>query len=594
MSESTLTSLFIKHIEKNNFGKEIFYTKVKDKYIPFTNGQLLRQVYLLGKFFGELKLTKGDKIAIMSESRIEWVVVDFACMFYKLVSIPIYTSQSNSQIKYILENSESKACFVSNHLLVEKVQSLKNELPNLHRIIVFNEVSNEKYQGKHVKNFSEIINIGSQLNEEGIVNVLKNLTLDINGEDLMTIIYTSGTTGVPKGVMLSHKNIYSNVVACQKVLPIIETDIFLSYLPYSHIYERTAGYYLPLFSGARIYYAQSIDTIAAQLIEIKPTFVITVPRLLDKIYNRLMKSSDEMKEGLQKKLFKWAIKISVDDTITKSNLKWKIADKIVYKKIRARTGSNIRYFVSGGGALNTTVGKFFDKIGITILEGYGMTETSPVIAVNPPEKNKYGTVGKPLDGVNVKLSAENEILVQGNIVMTGYYNEEKNTSETIRDNWLHTGDIGEFDSDGYLKITDRKKSLIKTSGGKYIAPAQIEDLIGRLNYVENVLVIGDGRMYVTALIVALEKDLSDLAKKNNIAFNTYSELIKNNFIHKIIQRDIELLQKDLSSYEKVRRFTLIKAPFSIETGELTPTMKVKRKFVEEKFKDDIEEMYLKI
>lgn len=592
MSGKTLTNLFLNHIEKYNHDKNIFYTKLKSNYVPVSTKQFFEQVYLLVKFFKESSLEEGDKIAIFSESRVEWAVTDFACMFTKLISIPIYTSQSITQIKYILENSQSKFCFVSNQLLLDKILSIRNELPRLQNIIVFNNLDNDIPES--FKNFSGIIKSGKIPEVQKVIDELRTLSDNVSEDDLMTIIYTSGTTGIPKGVMLTHKNIYSNVTACQKVLPITDKDIFLSFLPYSHIYERTAGYYLPLFCGSEIYYAQSIDTIATQLLEVKPTFVITVPRLFDKIYNRIIKSGEEMKDGLKKNLFLWAIRISYDTRVEKNSLKWKIADSLVYKKIREKTGGNIRYFVTGGGALNKTVGKFFDKIDVTILEGYGMTETSPVIAVNPPQKNKYGTVGKPLDGVNVKLSDENEILVQGDIVMKGYYNDEVNNALTIKNNWLHTGDIGEFDSEGYLKITDRKKSLIKTSGGKYVAPAQIEDLIGSLNYVENVIVIGNERMYVTALIVPIKKDIMDIAKKNNISFNSYSELLKNKSLYKLIQKDIEKSENDLSGYEKIRKFTLMEGPFSIETGELTPTMKVKRKFVEEKYGDLIEKMYIKI
>ncbi|MEO8209473.1 MAG: long-chain fatty acid--CoA ligase [bacterium] len=597
---NTLTDLFVKHIEEKGLSKKTFFTKEDNTYIPFSINQLLQNIFALIKYFQKLDLNEEDKVAIISENRVEWVAVDFACMFLKLVSVPVYTSLSNSQIKFILQNSESKVCFVSNSLLLEKVLSVKSELNDLREIVVFNKLNvkddseRDKYKNDHIENYDTIINTEIKISEAEIILELKNLSSKVSGSDLLTIIYTSGTTGIPKGVMLTHSNLYHNITACQKVLTINETDVFLSYLPYSHAYERTAGYYLAFFSGALIYYAQNIDTIAKQLTEVSPTMVITVPRLLDKMYNKLMKSGDEMKNGLQKKIFLWAIEIAHDKKIAKGNLKWKIADMLVYKKIRAKTGGRIRFFVTGGGAMNNKTGDFFEKIGITVLEGYGMTEASPVISVNPPGKNKYGTVGKPLDGVKIRLSNENEILIKGNLVMPGYYKDEKNSREIIIDDWLYTGDIGEIDDDGYLKITDRKKSLIKTSGGKYVAPTQIEEMIERLPYVENVLVIGNEKMYVSALIVPEKSELITYAKKNNIAFDSFTGLLKSNSLLKLIQKDIDTIQKDLANYERVRKFTLLEKSFSIETGELTPTMKIKRKHVEDKFKDEIEKMYLKI
>ncbi|MCY7363460.1 MAG: long-chain fatty acid--CoA ligase [Ignavibacteria bacterium] len=597
--KKTLTELLLTSLTKEGINEEIFYTKIENKYTSFGFKELVLSINYLIKFFKDSVLQEGDKVAIVSESRIEWVAVDFACMFFKLVSVPIYPSSSDQQIKYILENSDSCICFISNYLLLDKIIKIKSNDSEKIKLVVFNDFDNSNYKEGLIIKYTEIFTdkAVNDLNENIFAEIIKRLKImsaDIYENDLLTIIYTSGTTGLPKGVMLTHLNIYSNVISCQKVLPIDNTDIFLSYLPYSHIYERTAGYYLPLFCGAKIYYAQNIDTISIQLMEVKPTFVITVPRLLDKIYNRLIKSGEEMETGFKKKLFNWSIQIANKKNYSKNSLKWKIADKLVYKKIREKTGGKIRYFVSGGGALNKKIGEFFYNLNIVVLEGYGMTETSPVISVNHPEHFKFGTVGKIVDGVELKFSAENEILVKGELVMQGYYKDEVATNETIINNWIHTGDIGEFDDEGYLKITDRKKSIMKTSGGKYIAPAIIEEIISTLSYIENIIIIGDERMYVTALIVPDKNELQDFAKKNKINFDSYTELLKDSTLQKLINNDINKLQNGLSGFEKIRKFTLIPEPFSVESGELTPTLKVKRKFVAEKYKDEIESMYFKI
>lgn len=591
--KKTLTYNLIRLISEYGINKKVFFTKEDDEYIPFTFEELLKKVLIILKFFESCSIKQGDKVAIISESRTEWVIVDFACMFSGVISVPIYTSVSDNQIKYILENSDSRICFVSNSFLCEKITRLKNEINSIEKIVAFNDFNSEESNLPYVSFYSNLINTANEYGRENLTGIFEIMCNKISDDDLVTIIYTSGTTGIPKGVMLSHKNIFSNVISCQKVLPITEKDRFLSYLPYSHIYERTAGYYLPLYCGAEIYFAQNIDTISVQMSEVKPTFIITVPRLLDKIYNRLMKSGDSIDNFIKRKMFFTAVNMAKED-ISKNSLKWKIADFLVYKKIREKTGGEVRFFISGGGALNKSIGKFFENIGITVLEGYGMTETSPVISVNLPSKNKYGTVGKILDDVQVKLSYDGEILVKGELVMKGYYRDEKGTNDILKDGWLSTGDIGEIDEENYLKITDRKKSMFKTSGGKFIAPAQIEDMLSSLDYIENIIAIGNERMYVTALIIPAETEIKELAKKNKIKYSSYIDLLKDKSLHKIIQHDIDLKQKELAHYERIRNFTLLENPFTIESGELTPTLKVKRKFIEEKYSEVIEKMYLKI
>lgn len=593
MSRKTLVQLLLNSVNNYSPTEEILFVKSDNKYSGINRTELFNRIFTLRDYLFKLGIQQGSKLAIISENRTEWIITDMACILSGFINVPIYTTLSPESIKYILNDSNSVVCFVSNKLQLEKVLKIRGELQDLKYIISYNNLDDTN-KDKTIISFSEIIKEKKKFDRKKLINKVEEILVKVDEEDLVTIIYTSGTTGVPKGVMLTQKNLYSNVLSCMNTLPITEDDVFLSYLPYSHIYERTAGYYLAFFCGSKIYFAQSIDTIGVQLQEVKPTMVITVPRLLDKMYNRLMKSGDEMPNGYKKKLFLFALYYAKTYGKNKSSLRWKLFDKLVYSKIREKTGGKLRFFVSGGGALNKTVGEFFDAIGIMTLEGYGMTETSPVISVNLPDFLEYGSVGRPLVGNEVKLADDGEILVKGDLVMKGYYNNPEDTEAAIVDGWMHTGDLGEWHRNGNLMITDRKKSLFKSSGGKYIAPSHIEDLILQLPYVDQVLVIGDGRMYVTALIVPEFNELSSVAKKIGAGVSVESELLTNQAVLKKIEADLNEVQKNLSTHEKIRKFTLMSRPFTIDDGELTPTMKIKRKFVEEKYEDVIELMYHKV
>jgi long-chain acyl-CoA synthetase len=592
MIKKNLIELAIRSLKKYDTERGLIYTKSDDTYDSISRRKLFSDILTVFDYLKNYGIKPDDKIAIISENRTEWIICDFASMLLRSVTVPIYTTLSSESIKYILKDSAAKICIVSNNLYLDKVLSIESELHDLKMIVTFSDTDRQAMIP--IMNIKKILSDGKERNLKEVLHRLEQISGNINENDLLTIIYTSGTTGVPKGVMLSHKNVYSNVLSISKVLPVGEDDLFLSYLPYSHIYERTAGYYFPFFVGAKIYYAQSIDTIGLQMAEVKPTVVITVPRLLDKIYNKLIKNYEEMPASIKKKILGWAINVAKSNWNNKDTFKWKLANKLVYTKIREKTGGRLRLFVSGGGALNKRIGEFFEGIGILTLEGYGMTEASPVISVNRAEKNKYGTVGTPLEGVSVKIADDGEILVKGDLVMKGYFNNKEETDNTIVNGWLHTGDIGEKDEDGYIRITDRKKSLFKSSGGKYIAPAHIEEIILQLSYVDQVLVIGNNRMYVTALIVPEITALKDVARNMCANVETESELFQCEAILKKITSDLNEVQKDLAPHEKVRKFTLLEQPFTIERGELTPTLKIKRKVVEEKFSNLIEKMYLKV
>jgi long-chain acyl-CoA synthetase len=413
------------------------------KYEGLTGSKLKELVYLAAKAIGELGLKKGDKAAIISETRFEWVVTDFACVLNGIITVPIYATMTSQQVKFILEHSEAKLCFVSTKLLAEKVAAVFKDLPGLKHIISFNKTENEP---EYIINFEdliykEVIHDKNAYNEADANAHIEEASKKLNENDILTIIYTSGTTGNPKGVCLSHKNVLANIKQCTDSFEITDKDRFLSFLPLAHTYERTAGYYLPLSKGAEIYYAQSIETLNAQMMEVKPTVLLTVPILFTRIQSRIMKNIEQL-PGFKKTVAKKALQVAVKHRENKKSFLWKLADKKVLSEIRSRTGGKIRFFISGGSALNKELAEFFDGLGILILQGYGMTEASPVISVNRPESNVFGTVGQPLIGVEVKIAADGEILVKGDNVMLGYFNNPKDTDETIIDGWLHTGDIG--------------------------------------------------------------------------------------------------------------------------------------------------------
>ncbi|MCI0716556.1 MAG: long-chain fatty acid--CoA ligase [Chlorobi bacterium] len=592
MGEYSNFSEFFEFITGLYGSSPALFWKENDKYESLSGKKLKELVYLASKSLEKFNLKAGDKAAIISETRFEWVVSDFACISKGIVTVPIYTTMTSEQIKFILEHSECKLCFVSSMLIADKVSAVIDELPKLKKIVSFNRIDGKSGQ---IISFEELIYSklihNKPYNEEDTDNYFAECSKNHKPDDLLTIIYTSGTTGTPKGVCLSHRNILINIEQSLSAISVNKNDIVLSFLPLAHTYERTAGYYLKLSRGVKIYYAQSIDTLQVQMQEVKPTVILAVPILFSRIQGRIMKNINSM-SAVKKLIAKRALKIGRKYMNNKNHFLWKLADKKVFSTIRERTGGRLRLIVSGGSALSKELAEFFDSIGMPIMQGYGMTEASPVISVNKPGKNKYGTVGPPLTGVEVKTANDGEILVKGDNVMLGYYKNEQATAEMIIDGWLHTGDIGEIDSDGFIKITDRKKTLIKTSGGKYISLTHIEDTLARSEFIEQIITFAsDERHFVSALIVPNFEKLTEFAEKVDVKYSNPGELVENDVINNFYESEIDVLQRPLAKYERVRKFVLMDKPFTIESGELTPTLKLKRRIIEERYKDIIDGFY---
>lgn len=574
---------------------DAFARKENGNWIRYSTQEIIDAAQRVSLALLKLGVKPDDKIAIVSGNRPEWNIVDLGMLQIGAVNVPVYPTISEHEYKFIFNDAEIKYAFVSDAKLFGKINSIKSEVPSLQDIFSFDMVPG-------CKHFQEFLAIG----DGGDVAQIKERSDAIKEEALATIIYTSGTTGNPKGVMLSHRNVVSNIKAVLPILPLDSTKRVLSFLPLCHIFERVV-IYVYMVRGVSVYYAESMETIADNLKEVKPNFFTTVPRLLEKVYIKLESAGGNL-TGWKKNLYENALEFARSYDPGKElgmmdKLKMTIYDKLIFKKWREALGGNCEGICAGAAALNPLLARVFTCAGIPIMEGYGQTESSPVISVNPfnLKEIKFGTVGKVINGVEVRLDhregmaeGEGEIWAKGPNVMVGYYKRPDLTAETVVNGWLKTGDVGtwvEYRGAKYLKITDRVKELFKTSGGKYIAPQQIENKMKEIPFVEQIMAVGENRNYVTALIVPNFLNLTEWCTKNGVAAGSPEEMVKKPEIQKLFREYIDEKNKNFGQWETIKKFELMPNEWSIEGGELTPTMKVKRKIVNEKYKDLIEKMY---
>lgn len=566
--------------KENGEWKKYSTKEVADITLKFSSGLLK-----LGIRAGIKHNEEKDKIAVISPNRPEWIITDLACQQLGAVLTPIYPTISETELAYVLNDAEARILFVSDKELLDKVNSMRDKFPTIREIFTFNKVEGARH-------WKEVVELGNEADFEQIATVKKN----ISPEELVTIIYTSGTTGTPKGVMLSHHNIISNVLACQPYLPVNKDAKALSFLPLNHIFERMVTY-LYLTSGVPIYYAENMDSVGNNLKEVKPTIFTTVPRLLEKVYERIMATGLELK-GIKRALFFWAVDIGKRYEINKDqgawyNLQLKLANKLIFSKWRAALGGNIQCIVNGAAACQVRLLKIFTAGGIPIMEGYGLTETSPVISVNRynVEDRMFGTVGPVINGVEVKLAEDGEILCKGPNVTIGYYKRPDLTADAIKDGWFHTGDIGVLIDNKFLKITDRKKELFKTSGGKFVAPQPIENKFKESPYIEQIMIVGEDRKFTAALIVPSFGNLRGWAQKRGISAGNNEELVKNPEVLDLFKQAVDKYNQFFSHIEQVKKFVLLPHEWTVDGGELTPTLKAKRKVILEKFRKEIDGIY---
>ncbi len=586
-------SRVVLHILKEYADKpDLLQYRENGRYVPVSTVEFGRKIRALALGLRELGCGPARKLAILAENRPEWILTDLANLCLGGITVPIYPTIVPPQIKYILEDSESSVIVCSTPALREKIEAIRSELPNVTVCLTM-----EREASAGFRTLDEIMRRGESIDREQPA-LFEAGALAVRPNDLASIIYTSGTTGIPKGVMLTHSNFTSNIDALDQVTDFNKTDYILSFLPLSHVLERMTTFAF-LYKGASIGYAENIDRVADNMLEVRPTIMISVPRLFEKIYSKVM---DNVLAGsaTKRKVFFWALRIGLDQarrTIARQKIptglafRRRLAHRLVFKKILERTGGRIKFMVSGGAPLSGDIAEFFYAIGVIILEGYGLTETSPVVACNTFERIRFGTVGPIVPGVQVRIAEDGEILVKGPNVMKGYYKKPLETVEVIVDGWFHTGDIGFLDADGFLTITDRKKDLIVTAGGKNVAPQPIENTLKRIPQIANAVVVGAKRKFISAIIVPEKDKLIELARQNGLAFASYAELLAGPEINRLLLETIDKSTPDLASYEKIKKIILLERDFDIDREELTPTLKVKRNKVEEKYKDLIDALY---
>ncbi len=578
-----------------NFGdKNLLNTKIDGEWKPLLASELDEQSTQMAVALKALGISRNDgtpinqdKVSIISSNRPEWIITDFAVQKLGAILVPIYPSISVVDLEYILIEAETQILFVENRAQWKAVESIWPKLPHLKEVYSYEEIPG-------VKHWSELIS--ESLTDAGkeMIEVAKK---EVKDDDVATFIYTSGTTGNPKGVMLTHKNIMSNIknsIHCFSMCD--DKSSVLSFLPLNHIFERMVTY-LYMFKGVTIYYAEGMEKIGDNLREVKPAVFTTVPRLLEKVFEKIEKKGSEL-SGFKRKIFDWAMQLALEFDMDKSlniieKIKYAVADKLVYSKWREAVGGNVKAIVTGSAACQVKLLRIFTAAKLIVMEGYGLTETSPVISVNTYETHgrKFGTVGKVIKNVEVKIAEDGEILFKGDNVMIGYYKNEKATNEMLQNGWLHTGDIGEYSEDGFLKITDRKKELFKISGGKYVAPLPLENKMKESPFIEQIMVVGSNEKFVGALIVPSLMNLKEHFSKIGAELSDSLDVTADQDILKLIRKELNRFNKDFASHEHVKRFQLIGEEWTINGGELTPTLKIKRRKIMEKYGHLLSKIY---
>jgi long-chain acyl-CoA synthetase len=577
---------------KNYPKPDFMLYKREGRYQPVSTEDFGRRVKHLCLGLRDLGFGKGDKIVILSENRPEWVIADHANLCLGAITVPIYTSLVSEQIKYIIDDSDARAVVVSCEDLWKRVEAVKPSLSKVRHYITMQEEAPEGVLTLH-----QVLERGRKVEEEN-PELFESLVSAVKPEDEASLIYTSGTTGVPKGVILTHANFLSNVKTVVSIFDFTPKDTVLSFLPLSHVLERMATYAY-VYCGMTIGYAESVESVAQNLLEIRPTLMVSVPRVFEKIYAKVI-DNVLSSSTLKKRIFYWALNVGKEYgrlKVNRENIpggllrKRNLAHKLVYSKIIEKTGGRVRFFVSGGAPLSKDIAEFFYALGLVIMEGYGLTETSPVISANTFENIRFGTVGKPIPGVEVKIAPDGEILTRGPHVMKGYYKKEAETREAFEGGWFHTGDIGHIDKDGFVVITDRKKDIIVTAGGKNIAPQPIENILKTNPYISNAVVIGDRRRFVCALVVPNFEKLEKYARSSQISFSSRADLIANEQVVNFLKAEVERSTPNLAQYERIKRIALLDRDFEIEKGEMTPSLKVRRSIVEQKYKAVLDALY---
>ena len=589
----TLTELFFEAITRFDKPDALLF-KANGRWTPISHREAEARARRVALGLRALGVAAGDRVAILAENRPEWALADYGCLTARFTAVPIYPSLPAAQLPYIFNDAGAAAVFVSTPQQAAKIAEVRAQIPSLRHVVSF---ASPAPPGADIT-FDDLLALGERQESPAANDAWKREALAIKPDDLATLIYTSGTTGNPKGVMLTHDNIHSNVAASRTKIPFEGDDVELSFLPLSHIFQRNFDF-LAWTTGTTIAYAENFDRVLANMGEVRPTIMCAVQRVYEKIYARVLENA--LRSGfIGKRIFFWARAVAAEWTDVELagrtpsawlSTRYALAVRLVFSKLHARVGGRLRYFVSGSAPLSPEIIKFFYGAGLMILEGYGLTETSPVLTVNTPGHYRIGTVGQALDGTELQIAPDGEILARGPQIMKGYFNNAAATRDAIDSaGWFHTGDIGALE-DGFLRITDRKKDLIKTSGGKYIAPQPIESRVKLNQFVAEAVLIGEGRKFPSLLIVPDFESLEQWAKQNNIAWSDHAQLVASPAVEAMMDAEMQTAFQGLASFETPKKITLLAHEFTIERGELTPSLKVKRRVIDQHYKDVIDRMY---